>query len=109
MKRQSEDKIQAKIVKYLRIHNDKCIVFHVPNGGSRNIVEAVKFKRIGVLAGVADLVVLLPDSRCVFLEVKTGAGRQSDSQKMFEKQVEKFGFEYYVVRSVEDVINLNLV
>jgi hypothetical protein len=105
----SEDKIQAQIVKYLRIHSDRCIVFHVPNGGTRNIIEASKFKRIGVLAGVADLVVLLPEGRCVFLEVKGQRGQQSERQKQFEKRVKELGFDYYVVRSVDDVINLKLV
>ncbi|GIW60815.1 MAG: hypothetical protein KatS3mg087_1881 [Patescibacteria group bacterium] len=105
----SEDKIQAQIVKYLRLHNDRCIVFHIPNGGTRNIIEASKFKRIGVLAGVADLVVLLPKGRCVFLEVKTQRGQQSERQKQFEKRVKELGFDYHIVRSVDDVINLKLV
>lgn len=109
MKRQSEDKIQVQIVKYFKLYGDKCIVFHVPNGGTRNIIEASKFKRIGVLAGVADLVVLLPNARCVFLEVKTQRGKQSDNQEWFEKKVKSLGFEYYVVRSVDDVMKLNLV
>lgn len=30
-------------------------LFHVPNGGSRNRAEAVKFKQMGVKAGVSDL------------------------------------------------------
>ncbi len=30
-------------------------LFHIPNGGSRNIIEAAKFKKLGVKAGVPDL------------------------------------------------------
>ena len=41
----------------------------------------------------------------VGLEVKTKSGRQSDSQKIFERDVlDVHGF-YFIVRSVEDVIN----
>jgi hypothetical protein len=105
----NEDNIQAQIIRYFRLYPDRCLAFHVPNGGTRNLIEAVKFKRIGVVAGVADIIVLLRGGRCVFLEVKTPHGRQSQRQKDFERRVNKLGFEYYVVRSVEEVMELGLV
>ena len=36
------------------------LLYHVPNGGSRNKAEASKLKRMGVRAGVPDLVLPVP-------------------------------------------------
>lgn len=88
------------------IHNFLCLnrIFHfsVPNGGLRNVRVAVDLKREGQMAGVSDLIILLP-SRCIFVELKNGkAGKQSDSQKEFQKQVESLGFEYLLWRKIED-------
>lgn len=35
-------------------------LFHIPNGGNRRKLEAVRFKRMGVKAGVSDLFLPLP-------------------------------------------------
>ena len=102
-----EDKIQAEIFrefhnKYcLKNSNPRCCIFAVPNGGNRNVVEAIKMKSTGTLAGVSDLIVLMPN-RCIFIEVKTDVGKQSDKQKEFESTVKLLGFEYYVVRNIND-------
>lgn len=80
--------------------------FHIPNGGSRNVREAVNLKKDGVKAGVADLCVMLPGGRAVFVEVKSSKGRQQDSQKEFEKKCEKLGFFYYVMYDLEDGLKI---
>jgi len=43
-----------------------------------------------------------------FLEVKTPTGTQSAEQKLFQKDVEKAGGIYAIVRSIEDVQKLGL-
>lgn len=82
------------------------LLFAVPNGGSRNKIEAANMKRQGVTAGVADVILLVPKkgfaSLCI--EFKTKTGRQSDEQKEFQFQAEKCGSKYVVVRSVEQGI-----
>jgi hypothetical protein len=85
----------------LRLKGILC--FAVPNGGSRFKLEAVNLKREGVLAGVADLVVLLPKAKTIFLEVKAPKKYQQPTQKEFERKVKELGHDYYVVRSIEDV------
>lgn len=96
-----EHDIQVGIVNYLRLKKIFC--FAVPNGGLRNLKTAAFLKKEGATAGVSDLIVLLPQ-RCVFVEVKTKTGRQSDEQKTFQQEVEKLGFEYLVWRSLDDAI-----
>ena len=55
----------------------------------------------GLKSGAADLIVLFPNS-VVFCEVKTPTGIQSEAQKDFQGQVEKLGFEYILVRSLDE-------
>ncbi len=82
------------------------LIFAVPNGGSRNKIEAVNLKRQGVKSGVADVILLIPKkgfaSLCI--EFKTKIGRQSDEQKEFQMQVEKCGSKYVIARSVKEAI-----
>ena len=103
----TEQQLQKEIFKYfhntycLKNQNPRCSIFSVPNGGYRNKLEAINLKATGTLAGVSDLIVLLPNAKCLFIELKTETGIQSDKQKDFEKLVSDLGFEYYLVRSLD--------
>jgi len=97
----TEDQIQQQIVIWYK-NQFKGLIFSVPNGGSRHILEAKKLKETGQMAGVADLIVLMPNGITYFFEVKTEKGKQSDAQIEFQSKVELLGFNYYLVRSLED-------
>jgi hypothetical protein len=99
----SEDRLQQDIVIWFKNNyqiQEKGLIFSVPNGGSRNILEAKKLKQTGATAGVSDLIVLL-NKKCLFIELKIEKGVQSEVQKEFQKRVEALGFEYHLVRSLE--------
>lgn len=82
------------------------LLFSVPNGGSRNKIEAANLKRQGVKAGIADVILLIPKKgfACLCLEFKTKTGKQSPEQKEFQKQAENCGSKYVIVRSVKEAI-----
>lgn len=82
------------------------LLFAVPNGGSRNKLEAINLKRQGTKSGVADVILLIPKGgfASLCLEFKTKTGKQSDEQKEFQKQAENCGNKYVVVRSVKEAI-----
>jgi hypothetical protein len=101
----SEDQIQQQIVIYFRNYI-KGMIFSVPNGGSRNVAEAKKLKNTGLLPGVADLIILLPNAQTIFIEVKTDKGKQSEVQHIFEKNVSQMGFKYFLVKNLEDFKNI---
>ncbi len=103
----TEDQLQQKIVIDFRNRNLKNnnLIFSVPNGGSRNPVEALKLKRTGTLAGVSDLIIMIPN-RIIFLELKTESGIQSDSQKEFQINAEALGFEYLLIRNLKQYEDL---
>jgi len=107
----TEDILQAEIYKYfnnnycLKHHNPRCSIFAVPNGGLRNKREAIKLKATGLKAGVSDLIVLM-ENRCIFVELKIDKGVQSDKQKEFEIIVKALGFEYFIVKSLQEFKNI---
>lgn len=83
------------------------LLLAVPNGGSRNIIEAKNLKAQGVKAGVSDVLLLIAKKgfSCLCLEFKTEKGKQSEEQIIFQNQAEKAGNKYVVVRSVKEAID----
>lgn len=75
-------------------------LFAVPNGGHRDKREANRLKATGVVAGVSDLIWVLPN-RVIFIEMKTVIGIQSEEQTAFQAQVEARGHMYVILRTVE--------
>jgi hypothetical protein len=55
---------------------------------------------MGVRNGVSDLVIVL-NSKVLFIELKDGNNQQSDHQKDFQKRIEVLGHEYHLIRSLE--------
>ena len=102
---QSESNLQSKCVmwfrnEYCRTNKETpCIIFSVPNENNYNKINT------GVLAGVSDIIVLIPRD-VLFFEFKTETGKQTDKQKTFEKSVNCLGFNYHVVRTFEEFKNL---
>lgn len=103
----TESQIQAVCFKWfhnthcLEHHSPRCIIFSVPNGGTRNPLEAITLSSTGLLPGVSDLIILTPN-RILFIEVKTEAGTQSGAQKSFEARLKTLGYSYYLVRSLDE-------
>lgn len=98
-----ESKIQAEIVKFLQAK--KYLFASIPNeaAGKDAAIRMSKMKTLGLRSGAPDLLVFLDGGRLLCLEVKTEKGFQSPAQKHFEEKLNELKFEYYVVRSVEDV------
>ena len=77
----------------------------VPNGGRRDAVTGAKLKAEGVIAGVADLILLVPCKGygALLIEMKTAKGRQSQAQKQWEKDLtHRYEYRYVVCHSFDD-------
>ena len=98
---QKESVLQTACVKWFRLQYPDLIIYAVPNGGSRNVREAQRLKAEGVLAGVADLVVLLPQGKSLYIEMKVKGNRRTDNQKDFQQKAEALGYKYYVCYSFD--------
>ena len=86
-----ERSIQRAVIGHLRARAHPGVVFfHVPNGGSRNVVEARNLKLDGVTAGVSDII-MLHDGNMFALELKAEGGRPTESQLEFIDRVKAAG------------------
>ena len=109
MKRYIEDTLQKSCVQWfdLQYRHFSWALFHVPNGGQRNRVEAAKFKAMGVRPGVPDLLLILPRHGYSYLamELKVGKNTQTDSQKTYQSKMSENGGKYIVIRSIDEFID----
>jgi hypothetical protein len=72
------------------------------HNNSKDAVSGNINRSMGVVPGASDLVYLNPTGQPIFMEVKTPTGRQSASQKKFENTITRHGYEYHIVRSLEE-------
>ncbi len=96
-----ESAIQQSCVLWFRAKYPEYIIMSIPNGGSRNKIEAANLRREGALAGASDLVVIATKA-VLFVEIKRKNGRQQASQKLFQQNVERLGHEYKICRSLKN-------
>jgi len=94
--RNSERSLQNAIVKALDLLG--FLVIHIPNQYSKGRVRDA-----GFVSGAPDLIVL-KDGKVFFLEIKTQTGRVRASQKLFAERVRQHGFDYFVIRSLDDAL-----
>ena len=113
--REEEHNIQAACVRWFNFQwpQYRGLLFAVPNGGARSKATAGKLKAEGVVPGVADLILLVPFlQECVqyfnglCIEMKTSKGKQSREQKDWECKVREQGYEYKVIRSLDEFIEV---
>ena len=97
-----ESNLQSACVRWFRLQYPNLVIYAVPNGGSRNVREAQRLKAEGVLAGVADLVIMLSQGKSLYIEMKVKGNCQTDNQKDFQQKVEALGYKYYVCYSFDE-------
>ena len=108
----SEDTEQIAVVQWTQYnvnhYPELKWLHHVPNGGSRNRLEAVKLKQMGVKAGVADLCLPYPKGiYCgLYVEMKFGSNRQQDTQKELFADMASAGHFVATCYSAEEAISI---
>ena len=110
-KKQSEDKIQSDC--YVWFHNTYpelrgLLCYNLNN--SKNKIDGARNKAKGLIAGRSDMV-LYYNSNAFMIEFKTSDGSQSAGQKDWASLVRSQGFQYHIVRSLDEfqMLILNLL
>lgn len=117
--RQLERDLQIRCINWFRLTypNYAMNLFSIPNGGSRNKIEAANMKRSGTTAGVSDcflaIITKSPNGNIkhpgMFLEFKAnGNCKVTDNQIKFEKVVKFQWYRYEVIYDFDlfkEVIN----
>ena len=107
--RSNEGKIQAECFTWF--HNTypqyRGLLFHCPNENDRadsNPIQGAIRKSLGVVPGVADLILLVPrpGHGALLIEMKDAKGTQKSRQVEWQKIVERQGYIYKICRSLEE-------
>ena len=93
----TEKETQAACAELLRARG----IFHYRQNSGAMKTERGNFYRFGT-PGAPDIVAVI-QGRYVGLEIKDVAGRQSETQKLFQKQLEAAGGIYLLIRQVEEL------
>lgn len=106
-RKQSERLLQIACVRHAHIlfPQIRGLLFHPANGGKRNIIEATKFKAMGVVAGVPDLLLLWQGKLYAF-ELKSTSGHISQNQEIIQKKWQEHGVETIIVKDVASFIDM---
>ena len=81
------------------------MMFAIPNGGSRNIVEAYHLKEQGVKAGVPDICLPVPSGRftALYIEMKRRkGGRVSEEQRGWIAALNRVGARAVVCKGFDE-------
>lgn len=106
----TESQIQILIFDWVELHKHKYpeleLLYHIPNGGYRNIATAKRLKAEGVKPGVPDL--CLPVSRGeyhgLYLEMKAEKGKLSEQQIHWLQALQNQGYKALVAYSFDQAI-----
>ena len=86
------------------------MLYHIPNGGSRNKIEAAHLKQQGVKAGVPDL--CLPVARgeypALYIERKYGKNKPTENQKRWIKLLRSQNYKAEVAYGWEEASKIIL-
>lgn len=96
--------IQIQKACYLWFHNtfpsDRGLLCY-NLGNSKNSIDGNKNKALGLQPGRSDLVYYCK-GKANMIEIKDADGKQSEKQKEWQGLIELNGFNYHIVRSLED-------
>lgn len=107
MRNNAEETLQKAIVQHLRIRgNPDAIWFHPANGIPASKRTGARFKALGVVAGVPDMVFTLPDGRSAYMELKALGGRLSPEQRAFAEKCIRLGVEHCVCYDIDTAISV---
>ena len=99
-----EADFQSHLVGVLRQRLCDALVFHVPNGVNQPLAAALRLRRMGLTAGIPDLVVLHAGGKILFLECKAEKASVSPEQNAVFAAIRALGHRVEVVREVAEAL-----
>ena len=83
---------------------------HIPNGGSRNKIEAARLKAQGVKRGVPDIFLPYPSGKYhgLYIEMKYGKGKVSPEQQEFLEYASGVGYKTAVCYNMLQAVKVIL-
>jgi hypothetical protein len=97
-----EARVQAAIIQWIRAAAPNVLAFHPPNGGWRSKSAAARFRWLGAVAGLPDIVLIAPGGKVFFLEVKAPGGTLNADQRAIRDRLVALGTPPAIVRCIDD-------
>jgi hypothetical protein len=99
-----EDNFQKALARYL--DSIGVLWAHIPNGGSRNVIEATKLKAMGTKKGVPDILIFEPKGiyNGMAIELKVGKNKISEYQKYWLEELMSRGWRCIVTYDLDEAI-----
>ena len=110
-KKRSEATEQVRVINWSRAYAadfpELKLLFHIPNGGSRNRLEAQNLKAQGVKAGVPDLCLPVPMGHFhgLYIEMKYGKNKTTDKQEWWLDQLAAQGYDTAVCYGADEAMD----
>lgn len=101
----NEDKMSIALATYIKLSYPKVLFSHIPNGGKRNVREAVKFKRMGVRRGLPDFLIFEtndPYLRGVAIELKVKPNKPSSEQLEVIEELKRLKWAAHICYSFNE-------
>jgi hypothetical protein len=99
----AEFRLHCAAVDFLDAVLVDCIFWHTPNGEKRDPETAKKLKRMRVLGGVFDLIVMDPAGNHYYLELKAEKGTLNAEQTWFRTELIRRGVHHAICRDLKDL------
>jgi len=103
-----EAELQESVFDWLAYYNRAAYesMYAIPNGGSRNKLEAANLKRQGVKAGVPDICLAMPNKvyHGLYIELKWDYNKPSDKQSEWLERLTRNGYKTAVCYTIDEVI-----
>ena len=108
----TESQLQVLLFDWCHMNRQKYpelqLMFHIPNGGYRNIATAKRLKAEGVKSGVPDICLPVPRGNYhgLYLELKTDKGRLSKEQENWLSNLSREGYLAEVAYGFDEAVKV---
>jgi len=103
-----EDKLQNKVMYYLKLNYPDALFTHVSNEGKRSPFERYKLKYLGAKAGIPDVMIFTPNKyyNGLAIELKVGYNKPSENQKNWIAQLNENNWKALWMNNFDEIITI---
>ena len=93
----NEDKLQRQVIQWVNLQYPQAFIVHIPNEGRRSNFERYKFKQLGGVSGMPDLMIFNPNKKRngLAIELKAGTNKPTENQLECLKKLQQMDWEAF--------------